>query len=188
MCDAISRSSSQVVLKKLVVKKVHYSVPTMYTTFTGLPFAIVLSAILIGSGYSRIFENYQKRFEELQQQTVLVLIVGCVGTLNQLILNLALKYDDVLKISLVKSADLFFVLMLQSIFLGIHINALNLMGLMMIFFSTITILVFKYLNERLMNETVEESNEVEHKKETREEAKVKKTNRSAILRVVFFKF
>jgi len=160
----------------------------MYTTFTGLPFAIVLSAILIGSGYSRILENYQKRFEELQQQTVLVLIVGCVGTLNQLILNLALKYDDVLKISLVKSADLFFVLMLQSIFLGIHINALNLIGLMMIFFSTITILVFKYLNERLMNETVEESNEVEHKKETREEAKVKKTNRSAILRVVFFKF
>jgi len=158
-------------------------VPATYTSFTGLPIAIILSAILILSGYSKIFENYQNRFDELKVQTVMVLIIGFVGTLNQLTMNLALKYDDVLKISLVKSADLFFVLLSQTIFLDIRINTLNLVGVMIIFISTTLILTFKYLDERVVNAPVKQSSELG---ERSEENAIKK--RSIFIRALFFKF
>lgn len=187
--ESLGRSSSQVVLKKLAVKKVHYAITNIYTVFTGLPYAIILSLILILTGYSHLFENFQTRSEELLEQTVLLCIVAAVGTCNQIIFNLALKYDDVFKISVIKTADLFFVIILQTIFLDITINWLNLIGVLMIFTSTIIIFTFKYYEEQYLDE-IENSNKASEKEVEAEENNNVEVQDSKFnfRKIIFFKF
>lgn len=163
----------------------------MYTTFTGLPFCIVLSIILIGSGYSKLLDNMQNRSQEMLEQAVWLLLVGCVGTLNQITFNLALKNDDIFKISLVKTADLFFVLLLQTVFLGINVNTLNLVGVAMIFSSTLFILCFKFVDEMYQEKLEKASNESTRSAVSTdgEDGRLNSTSKpSMFFRVLFFKF
>lgn len=157
--ESIGRSLSQVILRKLCVKKVHYTITTLCTTFTGIPFSLALSAILIATGYSKIVQNVQTKSHELTQQFILLVITGLIGSMNQIVINLALKNEVVSKVSLVKTSELFFILILQSIFLDVHINTLNMIGVFMIFSSTIFILVFKYFDEKYMIDEHEKSKE-----------------------------
>lgn len=146
------------------------------------------------TGYSQLFVNFRTRPDELLEQTVLLCIVAAVGTCNQIIFNLALKYDDVFKISVVKTADLFFVILLQTIFLDININWLNLIGVLMIFTSTMIILMFKYCEERYL-ESVENADqplakEIEAKMNEAElngQAEIQ-SSRISFQKIIFFKF
>lgn len=170
------------ILRKLCVKKVHYTITTLCTTFTGIPFSLVLSAVLICTGYSKIIQNMQNQSHELLQQFLLLVITGLVGSMNQIVFNLALKNEVVSKVSLVKTSELFFILVLQSIFLDIHINTLNMIGVFMIFSSTMFILVFKYFDERymvLMQVNDSEKGKVDNSIRDR---------RDLIKKILFFKF
>lgn len=192
LLESVGRASSQIVLRKLAVKKVHFTITTLFTVYTGMPLSLLISAILIGTGYSKLFENIVRYSDEFLEQFVLLLVVAVIGTINQIIFNLALKSEDVFKVSVVKTADLFFIILLQSIFLNIHISWLNLFGVSMIFSSTFFILCFKYFDERYL-ESLEKR---EHKRENIEAIYAKDMSESddpgskcdLIKKIIFFKF
>ena len=147
MIESLCRSSSQVVLRKLCVKKVHFSIPTIFTTFIGFPVALTISATLILTGYSKLVENIEHVPRQLFWHLFYVCIVGVIGSFNQIVFNLALKYEDAFKISLVKTADLFIVLIMQYFLLDININYLNLIGISLIVSSTLFILAYKHFDD-----------------------------------------
>jgi drug/metabolite transporter (DMT)-like permease len=75
------------------------------------------------------------------------LLVGMIASCNQIIFNLSLQYEDASKISIIKTTELFFIFLMQYLFLNIKTDYLNMIGAFLILTSTLIIILYKIFDQ-----------------------------------------
>ena len=146
--DAFSLGSVQVLIKKLCIKKVHYSISTIYTSYIGLPVCVALSFVLIYTGNSKLVYNWSHNWNELKWHLFYSISVSILGSFNQIILNLSIQYEDASKVSIIKTCDLFFIFIFQYFLLNIKSDILNIVGAVLILLSTFLILTYRLVDRK----------------------------------------
>lgn len=145
---AATVGTSHVILKKLCNNNVHFSVATIYAAYYGLPLAIILSTALTLGGITHK-EFKAKEIEYLPLHLLYTTIASFIGIFAQVLLNLALKYEDPTKLGIVKTIDVFFVFFLQYFLLSIKVNLFSLLGALSIILGAILLLLFKLFEAKL---------------------------------------
>ena len=145
--DAFLLGGSQILIKKLCIKKVHFSISSIYTSYIGLPICLILSLFFIYTKNSSLMYNIEFNWANFKWHLFYAILVGLIGSLNQIILNLSLQYEEASKISIIKTSDLFFVFLMQYLFLGIKSDCLNVIGALLIIFSSFLIMIYRLIDE-----------------------------------------
>ena len=86
-------------MRSLAVGNVNAFIPTLITCLIGIPISFIFSVILIHVEYSHFILNIKNNFNYLIFQIFLTILIGSMGVCNQVLLMLALKYEEALKIS-----------------------------------------------------------------------------------------
>ena len=149
-----------VLLKKLTIKKVHYSVTIIYASYVGIPVSILISLIMY-------LTSSQKHNMELVQDMPSVLyqigfgsISGLFAVVSIIFKISALKYDDTSKVAIICSTDLLFSFLFQYLLLNITVNLFSIVGACLIFFATFFIFTFQILEKFIFNKNkAEKSND-----------------------------
>ena len=132
-----------VFLKKLAIKKVHYSVTIIYPAYIGIPVSILMSLSMYLTGNQK---NDMKLIEDVSSliyQITFLICSGLFGVLSQILINISLKYEETTKVTMIYSTDLLFTFLFQYVILSISPNLLSTVGAFCIFASTFFILIFK---------------------------------------------
>jgi drug/metabolite transporter (DMT)-like permease len=145
-CDAICLCLVQIVIKKLCMLKVNVVVINIYTSYLGVPVCAVAALLFHFNGITKRSGN--ESINELAWHFGLICFVAVLGTFNQLIMNLSLKYEDASKVALIKTSELFFTFVFQYLILNITSGLFNMIGAMLIISSTLLILIFKFMDQR----------------------------------------
>jgi drug/metabolite transporter (DMT)-like permease len=174
MLGAFFSSAVAVLLKKLNDQKAHYSVAIAYAAYFGLPFTLLLSLLsyLFGIEKTNKLEHF-KTAPALAWQIGFSLLSAFSGVLSQVLFNLALKYEEASKVSIIRSTDLFFIFILQVLLfhfkcclfavqivtyilyfklkffiLDIYSNLFSLIGAVLIFTASVLIMVYKLVEKK----------------------------------------
>jgi drug/metabolite transporter (DMT)-like permease len=136
--------------KKLTNLRTHISVIMIYVSLCGIAVSLSASLVLILTGvesYTRfdIFDPVTRNM--LLSDLCFALISSCFGTVAQLLLLYALKFEDVNKVSLLESNDLIFNFVLQYLILGIQSNYLNIIGTCLIFLGVVFVMCYKIIDK-----------------------------------------
>ncbi|CAF0988720.1 unnamed protein product [Brachionus calyciflorus] len=145
LIGAFCTATVSILLKKLANQKVHYCVAIIYASYLGLPVCSIISFYLLFIGKER--KSYID-FKSLLFQCALAFLSGLSGLLAQIFKNVAFNYEDVTKVSLIKSTDLFFSFFLQFFMLNIHPNMFNLIGALLILGSALIVIIKKILESK----------------------------------------
>ena len=133
-------------LKKLSNSKVHWATNTIYVCWFGIPFSTAISAVLV---YLRLVHTeWEMEKKDLPMDLFYSVLASLLSIVGQILLNLALRYEDAARIAIVKAVDVFFSFMLQYLFLNIHIDMTSVIGATSIIVGTFFVLVFKLLNDK----------------------------------------
>jgi drug/metabolite transporter (DMT)-like permease len=146
--SAFGAGSSRVILKKLCNNKVHFSIATIYASYFGLPLSIMLSVVLTLTGVTHK-EFFEKELKHLPKHLLYTTIAAFIGIFAQVLLNLALKYEDATKLGIVKTVDVFFAFILQYFLLNIKVNMFSIIGVLSILLGAVLLLLFKIIEAKL---------------------------------------
>jgi drug/metabolite transporter (DMT)-like permease len=145
MCGALCAAIVTVVLKKLCISKVHFSIPIAYTSYFGFPATFILSTLLFFMGISH--KNFQDELKLLPMHFGFVLLAASSGLTAQILFNLALNYEDALIVAILKTFDVFIAFVLQYFFLSIKIDIFSVIGSFSIVLGTVLILIYRLFEE-----------------------------------------
>lgn len=139
---------AMIILKKLHISNVHYSVNMIYPPLVGIPISLAISLL-------SFYFGFEKRNTELCKDTVTVLwqvgylaISAITNLLTQLFFNIAVKYEDVSKLSIIRISDLLFTLILQALILNIYADLFSIMGAMLIFTACVLVILYKIVERK----------------------------------------
>ena len=177
--SAFGAGSSRVILKKLCNNKVHFSIATIYASYFGLPLSIILSVVLTLTGVTHK-EFLEKEFKYLPMHLLYTTIAAFIGIFAQVLLNLALKYEDATKLGIVKTIDVFFAFILQYFLLNIKVNMFSIIGATSILLGAVLLLLFKIIEAKL--------SQMRAKKIKASIKTVKKNPKFSCLKISFYKF
>jgi hypothetical protein len=96
---------------------------------------------------------------DLPLETLFVFLSASLGLLSQIGWNLAIKYEDASKSTVVRSSNIVFVFLLQYLFLQIASDFWSIIGAVAIIFGVLFIIVFKVLDEKFSIEAANDKNE-----------------------------
>ena len=172
-----------IVLRQLALKKIHYSVVSIFTSYFGLPVS------LIGALVMQITDSQAKSRELLNNSQLLVsqlsygLLMATVATVATVLINLSLQYEEASKIAIMRPLDVFFTFLLQRVFLGITSNLASILGAILIVCGSLFCVGYKILDKKVTKD-----------EENRKSMKVsdtgqQETNETSLLkRILFYKF
>ena len=149
MLAAFLVASSTILIKKLNNSKVHFAVNIIYPAYLGMPITLVISLAIyfLGVGGERPAELYEDSWT-LLWQCVAVIGSAMASFLTQLVLIIGLKYEDPAKFSIIRTTDVLFSFVLQTLVLGIYANYLSILGALLIFLATLFVILFKIMDQR----------------------------------------
>ena len=157
--SALLAAIAAIFMKKIANKKVHYSLPVIYQSYLGIPFSFLSLLVLILTGVQnndmKLIENPWKTFNQL----VFVIFAGLFGSLVQLFFNLALKYEETTKVSMIASTSLLFTFLFQYLILNIESNLWSTIGALLIFSAVFLIILFRILEKRASIKKVNQNNQ-----------------------------
>lgn len=145
---ACAAASVTIILKKLSVKKVHYSLNIFFTSLLGFPVSMILTTCLILTDNSKFRHYYSTEPDVLKYHLFFSFVSACIGLSSQICFNLSLRYEDASKVAIIKSSEIFFVFVLQYFLLNIHANMFKIVGGVLMFVSVGAILTYKMLEQR----------------------------------------
>jgi drug/metabolite transporter (DMT)-like permease len=145
---ALSFSFVAILLKKLAAQKIHFSLILIFSSYIGLPVSIAISLIMLLAGFDKKNPDVYTNAQKLITQIAFALSSAFCGILSQVLMSLSLVYEDASKMTLFKSADLFFVFILQYIIVNIKTNMYSQIGAFLIFVGILTIMIFKIFDKR----------------------------------------
>ena len=147
LCDAFLWSGSQIIVKKLCNKKVHFSINAVYTSYIGLPLSLILSCILVYTGHSNLIHIIRNDWSNFKWNLFYCFCVSTLGVGNMIIINLAMELEEASKIAIIKTTDLFFIFALQYFFLNIKSDYLNVIGAFLILLSVLLLFIYRLLDQ-----------------------------------------
>lgn len=162
--DSFLWSGSQILLKKLCNKNVHYSINTIYTSYIGLPLSLALSCILVYNGNSNLIYNIRYNWANFKWHLFYSICVSILGVINMIIVNFAMSLEEASKLSIIKTTDLFFVFGLQYVFLKIQSDYLNVIGAILILLSSFLIMIYRLLDQNNSKKILKKKQELKKAK------------------------
>ena len=147
LLSALFFSITQVAVRKLCLLKAHFAVATLYPALIGLPASILITAILFVTKNSKVDLNRELR--DFIPDFGYALSGGVFGTLCNILINYALKYEDATKIAMVKTFGVLFSFILQYFILDITVDLLGIVGAVIIVTAILFVLTLKILDSRL---------------------------------------
>lgn len=158
---SLSFAISTIFLKKLKINKISNTVILNYSSYVGIPLALLISVVIrlvdddkAEKPIERILDDKWK----ILWQCVFISLSGLSTILTQFFLNAAVKYEDPAKVALVRMSDLIIIFFLQRLVFGIDPNLISKIGALLLFLSTFMVIFYKILNEKYgKNENVSES-------------------------------
>ncbi len=144
-----------VCLKKLAENNVHYSIPTIYATYFGIPTSLGISVVALATGITEKDPSLLDDMPSFALQVVYSILSGLCGTISQVTLNIALNYEEAGKISIIRSTDILFTYMFQYAWLGISTNVFSGIGAVLIIFGTVMIMVYKIVDKKTVESETE---------------------------------
>ncbi len=128
------------------MSKVHYSVISIYPVFVGLPIGV------LGTLYS-LFNSKISKIVNIEPIDALYSCAsGFIATISLIFLNLALKYEDAAKISILRTTGVLFSFAFQYAILRIDVDFLGLLGAFFIIFATLTVILVKLYSQNKNND------------------------------------
>lgn len=201
---AVAGSFVPILLKQIANMKIHYSIPSIYVNYFGIPLTLLVSVLLtFFAKSSRNFDSiklddatcpcgYKINVNELSVQLFIAIGSAIVGVVSQIFWNLAIEADDVTKISILSQSDLLFIFLQQYFILQIKSNIPNIVGAFCIFMGTFIILVFQMFEKnyraKIDNKNRGEEEEENNLDDENREATRKKSKPNLFTRIIFFKF
>ena len=140
-----------VIIKNLANNKVHYSIANIYLSYVGVPTSFLLSLVLFLTGVQENDINLVKDVTNILLQVTFAICTGLFGVLAMIFMNLALEYEDTLKVSIVRSTDLVFTFLFQYLLFSINPNLFSIFGTILILFATLLIILFQMMEKILHN-------------------------------------
>lgn len=130
-----------ILIRKMNMRRVDFSLSTIYSSFFAIPITIVMSVVLF-------FISSTKRDPALFNdalifQSVYALIAAFAGILQIVFLNLALKYEKAQTIAIIGPTDLVFGFWLQYLLLDIKSDLFGVVGALLIIVGTLLVVVYK---------------------------------------------
>ena len=157
LCGALSF----VITRSLAQLKVHYSVVIVYQSFIGTPIAVLISLAMFYFGIQKYDMRLVQDAESILIQVASGIGSGFFGALLQIAINLAVKYEETLKVSMIYSNSLLFTFLFQFLILNINTNLFSTLGALLIFLSTLMIIFIQMLEKKTLrvnnNQTVNQS-------------------------------
>lgn len=146
--NAITLSMVQVVIRKLCIHNVHFSVTTLYLTIVGLLASICLCVVMAATNLS-LFMQSNVRYNHLLIEIGYSVLAGVCGTLGIVFMNYALKYEDASKVAMIRTFSVFFSFVLQYLFLDVSVDILGILGALFIVSGIFIILFLKIFDQQL---------------------------------------
>ena len=152
---ATASSFVAILVKKLNEKGVHYSITTIWVSYFGLPSSVLLTLAIYASGNGNGGEGGVKDAwlfgtrDQCALQAVYALVAAVCGVLTQIFMCLAMRYEDAAKVSLMRASELFFVFLLQFVFLDIVSNVYATLGAVCICASIVALVLVKMCEKKL---------------------------------------
>lgn len=163
LTSATSQSIAQVMIRKLSLAKIHFSLMVAYPAYIGLPASILVSVLLrlyrmslpSHSNKNTSFSNSSSSFcsflSDVQAEHWLMAfgsgLCGCVGVIC---LNKALQYEDPTKVGMIKMSGVFFSFLFQYVFLDVGVDLLAVLGAVCVLSGVGLVMTIK-LYERKLN-------------------------------------
>ena len=181
------------ILKKLSNSKVHWAATTIYVSWFGIPLSLFISVLLIY--FKMAHKNFAIEKKEIPMDIFYSICASFLSITGQVLLNIAMKYEDATKLAITKTIDVFFAFILQYIFLNIKVDLLSVMGACSIIIGTFFVLVFKLLDNKYESfkcKQIENENSIEDKIDKGDLNKAdmvqkKQSTKYLILKIIFFK-
>jgi drug/metabolite transporter (DMT)-like permease len=149
LCASLTTGIVHTAIKKLCMKKVHYSITIIYGSYFGVPISFAISLILYLSGFSYRTIKPETSLNVILTQVFFSVISAIVGIFAQICLNLGLKYEDASKIAIIKTTDLIFTFLFQSYLVNIQKDFVSTLGAYLILFGTFLILAYKFMEKKI---------------------------------------
>ena len=151
---------AMVISRKIAKNKIHFTVPVIYQSFIGIPVCILLSLIFYLIGHQKYDMTLVKDVPNILFQILYAVLAGLFGSFLQVFLNLAMKYEETLKVSMIYSNSLLFTFLFQFLILNLSSNLLSTVGALLIFSATILIIFFQMFERKsFKNQSTSDTNE-----------------------------
>lgn len=147
--SALSLGITHVIIKKLCIVKVHYSVVSFYPALIGIPTSLVISLILFLSEGTH--QNLKAELTRLPMDIFFSIVAALLGSVALIWLNMALDLEDANRFAIIKTTDVLFSFLLQFLILNIKIDLLGVIGALFILTSTYGIYLVKLVEEKNTN-------------------------------------
>lgn len=178
-------------MKKLSNKKVHWASTVVYVCWPGIPFSLILSFVLYK--YGLYHQDIQSELKDLPMDLYYSVLSALLSLAGQIFLAQAFVYEDATKIAITKTVDVFFTCCLQYFLLGVIIDLFAIVGSCSILSATISILVFKMLENKYADykdkkvKRQEKLKDIELTKGGSEGVESRLSKRDYLLKLIFFK-
>lgn len=159
LCASLTTGIVHTAIKKLCMKKVHYSITIIYGSYFGVPISFTISLILYLSGVSYRTIKPDTSMNVILIQVFYSVISAIVGIFAQICLNLGLKYEDASKIAIIKTTDLIFTFLFQSYLVNIQKDFVSTLGAYLILFGTFLILAYKFMDKKISKKQLKKQQE-----------------------------
>jgi drug/metabolite transporter (DMT)-like permease len=135
----------RILVKKLVMQKLHFSLISIIAPYLGLPASLIISLILIISGVSH--NNFRAELHLLPMDLFYAMMSGFAGVGAQTAFNLALKYEDTSKVAIFKTFDVLVSVLSQYLILGVTLDIFSIFGSFLIVAGTMLVIIFKVIED-----------------------------------------
>lgn len=135
--------------------KIHFSLPSIYVSYFGLPTGLAISLVMLLTGNTQRDPTLFDSFPSLAMQIFYSLMSASCGMISQIFLQISLKYEESSKIAVIDSTDLLFTYILQYFWLNIITNVYSAIGACLIMFGVFLILVNKIVENKIKKNTQE---------------------------------
>jgi drug/metabolite transporter (DMT)-like permease len=125
---AFFASGSAILLKKLTVSNVHFSVVILFSSYVGFPVSLAISLVLLLTKNEIKDRNKLENISYLGIQILFAFLSALTGCIHQIALNISYRYEDASKISIYRTLDLIFSFIMQFFLLNINPGFFSLIG------------------------------------------------------------
>lgn len=145
---ACSASLIAILVKKLTVAKVHYSLSMLYACYIGLPLSIAISIGMYFANWRNVNPEVYDTNEKFYWQIFYMFCSALFGCLFQALSVVSNRYETASKLAIVSTTNLFWSFMLQYVVLDIETNLFSAIGALLIIFSVIMSILVKIGDEQ----------------------------------------
>ena len=146
--SAFASSFVSILIKKLTNIKAHFSILIIYASYIGLPTSLLITLVLRLTGAQKSNRNIYETYDLSLQIFYSISSASC-GIIGQILLTTSFKHEDVTKISVLRSTNLFWSFLLQYFFLNIEANIFSLAGVILIFSAILLSIIAKAVEKKL---------------------------------------